>query len=1116
MRTHSEGRESHLLKALAQVCSALAACFGFVALLGWILALPILASFGPELIPMAPSTALLFGLLGPAIFFRARLPPGRAVRRMRIAVGCLCGLAALGLFVLSSQGVYLEVERLGFPTGETANGAPIGHMSPVTALSFALASLSFLVSPPSACLQPRRARAALGLAALVIAVNYVLILAYLIGPPLLYGGVFIPPALPTSLAFLLLGIALVALARTEVRPREECPEGASQRALYTPLLVFVVLALGIVSIVYLYYHKYETQYRVEVERQLSAIADLKASEIVQWRRERLGDGAVFSRNAAFSRLVRRLFENPQDAEAQELLLTWLRQVQESYQYDRVVLTDAQGVQRMAVPDTPEPAVRHLAQDVRDVLRSRHIAFLDFHRDAEDRPVRLGVLVPIFEAQDSDEALGDEALGDEALGDKALGVLVLRIDPETYLYPLINRWPVPSETAETLIVRRDGDDVLFLNNLRFQENAALALRFPLDSPNLPAAMAVQGATGIVEGVDYGSRPVLADVRPIPDSPWFMVARIDIAEVYAPLRERLVEMALLMGALLFGAGAGVLFLWRRQSVAFFRERLAAVEALHESEARYHQVLDNMMEGCQIIGFDWRYLYVNETAARYGRQEREALLGQTVMARYPGIEDTALFAVLRRCMEERTAEYIESEFTYPDASRAWFVFAIQPVPEGIFILTLDITERKQAEAALRRYAESLAAINRLDRVVTSSLDLDQVYDSFVQELTGMVPVDRTSIVMLDEAGAQWQVARQWTRYQPEIQAGEWRPVAGSVIEWLATHRAPLVEREVGEAGDWPETALLRKEGVRSRALLPFIVQGQVIGVLTVGSRQPAAYAEDELPILTAIADQLALAVQNARLFAQVQRHAAELEERVRDRTAQLEAANKELESFAYTVSHDLRAPLRAIDGFSRILIEEHGPQLHEEAQHYLQRVRENAQRMGDLIDHLLAFSRLGRQPVEKQWVEPGALAREVVDDLRAQDPTRDITVTVGALPRCRADPALLRQVFANLLENAFKFTATRAAAVVEVGAYVDGDAPDQHVYFVRDNGVGFDMQYADKIFGVFQRLHRAEDFGGTGVGLASVQRIVHRHGGRIWVEAKVNEGATFFFTLGERANT
>ncbi|MCZ7542860.1 MAG: PAS domain-containing protein [Anaerolineae bacterium] len=255
--------------------------------------------------------------------------------------------------------------------------------------------------------------------------------------------------------------------------------------------------------------------------------------------------------------------------------------------------------------------------------------------------------------------------------------------------------------------------------------------------------------------------------------------------------------------------MLLLWRRQSVEFFRERLASVEALRQSEARYHQVLDNMMEGCQIIGFDWRYLYVNETAARFGRQEREALLGHTVMARYPGIEDTALFAVLRRCMEERTAQRIESEFAYPDASRAWFVFAIQPVPEGIFILTLDITERKQAEEALRRYAERLAAINRLDRVVTSSLDLGQVYDSFVQELTGMVPVDRTSIVALDEAGAQWQIARQWTRHQPEIQAGEWRPVAGSVIEWLATHRAPLVEREIGEAGDWPETALLRKEG-------------------------------------------------------------------------------------------------------------------------------------------------------------------------------------------------------------------------------------------------------------------------------------------------------------------
>ncbi len=240
------------------------------------------------------------------------------------------------------------------------------------------------------------------------------------------------------------------------------------------------------------------------------------------------------------------------------------------------------------------------------------------------------------------------------------------------------------------------------------------------------------------------------------------------------------------------------------------------------------------------------------------------------------------------------------------------------------------------------------------------------------------------------------------------------------------------------------------------------------------------------------------------------AQLEQRVLARTAQLEAANKELEAFSYSVSHDLRAPLRAIDGFSRILLDEYGPQLDAEAQRYLQIVGENAQQMSHLIDALLAFSRLSRQPLNKQLVDMNQLARQALDEVRRDQPDRSPELVSGDLPPCRADPALLKQVWINLLSNAFKFTARREQARIEIGCQPD---QGQLIYFVRDNGTGFDMQYADKLFGVFQRLHRAEEYEGTGVGLAIVRRIVERHGGRIWVEAQVDGGATFYFALGER---
>lgn len=233
--------------------------------------------------------------------------------------------------------------------------------------------------------------------------------------------------------------------------------------------------------------------------------------------------------------------------------------------------------------------------------------------------------------------------------------------------------------------------------------------------------------------------------------------------------------------------------------------------------------------------------------------------------------------------------------------------------------------------------------------------------------------------------------------------------------------------------------------------------------------------------------------------------------ERTAELEAANRELEAFAYSVSHDLRAPLRAIDGFSRILLDEFSPQLPERAQHYLDSARKNAVQMGCLIDDLLAFSKLGRQPLRKQPIAPAELVRQALQELPFDEEGRQVEITVGDLPACEGDPSLLKQVLINLLSNGFKYTRTREIARIEIGALaaMDRGIP---VYYVRDNDVGFDMRYADKLFGVFQRLHGAQEFPGSGVGLAIVQRIVHRHGGRVWAEAALNQGATFYFVLAQ----
>jgi len=246
--------------------------------------------------------------------------------------------------------------------------------------------------------------------------------------------------------------------------------------------------------------------------------------------------------------------------------------------------------------------------------------------------------------------------------------------------------------------------------------------------------------------------------------------------------------------------------------------------------------------------------------------------------------------------------------------------------------------------------------------------------------------------------------------------------------------------------------------------------------------------------------------RRDAEIARLNAELERRI----AALEAASNELDALSYAISHDLRASLRAIDGFSRILVEEHAAELSADGQRYLQLVRENAKQLGQLVDGLLTFSRFSRHALQKQPVQPAPLVGQEVETLNHALQGRRVEIVVGNLPPCSADSILLRLVFANLLANAVKFTRQREAALIEVGGRFENG---EQVYWVKDSGIGFDVRYARKLFGVFQRLHRSEDYEGTGVGLAVVQRIVHRHGGRVWAEAEAEagKGATIYSTLG-----
>jgi PAS domain S-box-containing protein len=1505
-------------------------------------------------------------------------------------------------------------------------------------------------------------------------------------------------------------------------------DGKTKRTLAVYVFIFLLLMMGIAISGYTSYRNYERESRHQAENQISAIAELKVNGLVEWRKERLADVEFLRHNPIFSALVERYLESPDDEEAHVQLLAWLGNYQVYGQYGWVFLLDATGAEKISVPDASDGIDARLVTDALASLHSGQVTFLDLRRYTNaDGKIRIPILVPIFTEK------GDN---------HPLGVLVLDIDPQIYLYPYIQNWPINSTSAETLLVRRDGQDVLFLNELRFRRDSALNLRFPLTDTDTPAVKAVMGQAGVVEGVDYRGEPVLADVRAVPDSPWFLVSKMDTAEAYAPLKTRLWQTLLIMGMAVFVAGTGLALVWKEQCLLFYRTQVETTEALRESEDKFKYVFDYSVVGksitypggevhlnkafCDILGYSteemqgrkWQEVTHSDDIELTQSHIDLLVSGQKESTRFVKrfihkngsvvwvdlsstirrdqlnkplyLMSTVIDITERKQMEESLREnetkfrsiielspapyalndkekniiYLNAAFTrtfgydlndiptlahwwqkaYPDpdyrrwATETWetrldkskaegaefesmevnihckddsvrtALVSAQSLGEsleGIHVVVFhDITERKQAEKALtkneamlkrvqevshmgsweidlatkmviasdeahriygvsqgdmtlafiqsvslleyrpmldaalnalimedgrydvefkiRRQSDgevrdihSIAEYNASNRTIIGSIqditDRKQVetallesekrfhslydnatigmyrttpdgqvllsnpagirmlgYDSFeelvernleedditaefdrsqlhekikqegaaigiesawkkkdgstiyvresatavkdingnilyydgtfediterkqagdalresealyrqaievagavpylqsytangrggvevkydfisegIRQITGYGPeefsdelwvsITQERVLLEELAGHSWHEAVQWVRsnagaiwkceHRILARDGKTHWVLESAVELRdengVSHGSiglyqDITERKLAENALRQSEAVYRQaievanavpyhqiyndrsdggaeveydfigEGIRQitgygpeefneplwdsitldRFLLEELAEysfndaiqyvrstenaiwkcehcirardGKIhwvfeaavelrdengvshgsIGLLqditerkqaeekmrekdiqfrklssnvpdlifqftrrldgtyhvpvaSEGIRNvfgctPEDVSEDFAPIARVIFPEdsarvigdIEYSAEHLTFFTcefrvqipgrpiqwvysrstperladgsitwygfntniterkqaeeEIRKFNTELEQRVRERTLQLETANKELEAFSYSVSHDLRAPLRGIDGWSQALLEDYHDLLDEQGQKYIERVRSETQRMGYLIDDMLQLSRLTRAEMTRETVDLSDLALSIAGRLQAAKsmPQVDLNIQAGLI--AKGDAHLLEIALTNLLDNAFKFTSKRADARIEFG---QTELQGQYVFFVRDNGAGFNMAYSQKLFGVFQRMHKVSEFPGTGVGLAIVQRIIHRHGGRVWAEAEVGHGTVIYFTLEEKA--
>jgi len=724
-------------------------------------------------------------------------------------------------------------------------------------------------------------------------------------------------------------------------------------------------------------------------------------------------------------------------------------------------------------------------------------FGDLYRCRMGRVVHLDIAAPV---------LGHSA--------RPVAVLLLRSNPSRDLYPLIQKWPTASPTAETLLVRRAGERVLFLNALRHSTKPALSLSLPLTSRDVPAVQAALGTTGTMEGTDYRGRRVVAHIGRVPSSPWIMIAKLDRSEVSAEATWRSRSIAALVALTVAAAWALGAALVRTRRSAHLRDLLEAEQRVSRSHALLAATSDSVLVVEPETG---RIADANEAAFSRLLYERDELVGLTILDIEPGLTPEAWAERVRKAREASGLLYeaprIRKDRTeYP----AEVGLRILQADGGEYLVATgrDITERVKAQEALRaahaeleRAARELAIRNRIAEAFLTSAD-HRMYFGVLDVLLEAFSSPYGVFGFISEEG---------DLVVPTMSRGVWDQCEKS-------DKSTVFSRDTWGDSAWPNairTQSLLYSNEPSRLIppghvaitrhltAPIIHRGVVVGLFQVASKD-TDYDAHEIALARTLAAAIA-PILDARLKADREAAGrARAEARLKREAAALARSNQDLEQFAYAASHDLQEPLRMVTSYTQLLGQRYADKLDQDARDFIGFAVDGASRMQQLIQDLLEYSQVSTRARESVPFDPHVALGEALGNLQAAIQESGAVVTTSELPMLMGDSAQISRVFQNLIGNAIKFRKPDQAPIIHIYADTAPEEPDRCIVSVEDNGIGIETRHFDRIFAVFQRLHTRQDHPGNGIGLPLCRKIVERHGGRVWVDSEYGRGSTFRFTM------